>query len=552
MYSRQTGVRTLPATAVIERWQTFRSLATRARALMAPPGAGRLMVLVVLASAYFVPRGISWNADTHLYLTASIVDRGSLNLDPYASATGDIAYAHGHYFADKAPGLSLLAVLPYLLLKYTLLGGQPLLAMMQGTPEQQLTFLPRFVLAVVLAGVPTGVVAILLRALYQRQGVAAGWSAALALLYAFGTMALPFAGQLFSHQLAAALVLGSFVVLLRTRRGELGPRFGLLAGLLLGYAIITEYPTALLAGALGLYALTACPSPRQVTLWLGLGALPPLLLGALYNMLTFGAPLALGYSHLAGPTTFRVGQSQGLLGVTTPHLDALWQTTFGPHRGIFLLSPVLVLAIPGFLLLLRRQAWRPEARLALGAVLLYALFAVSYFAWDGGYSLGPRQFLPALPFLLLPLGELVRPGRARGWNVAVVVLSLLSVVIVGLATAVGPLVDPRFASPLTQWVLPLLAGLAPDPALPVVPSGALLAALWRSAPFFMQARLENNWGQLFGLPGLTQLLPLGVALGATLLWPHRHRRVQTALLGAEAGAGEQAGAGSAYNTATAP
>src|SRR5262249_52991458 len=155
------------------------------------------------------------------------------------------------------------------------------------------------------------------------------------------------------------------------------------------------------------------------------------------------------YAHLAGPEVFRTGQAQGLFGVTYPHLDALWQTTCGPYRGIFLLSPVLLLAMPGFVTLWRLVAWRAEARLWLGCVLAFGLFTISYFAWDGGFSLGPREFLPALPFLMLPIGALLALEQQQRWRMIAAVLALVSVLIVGLATAAGPLVDPQYTSPLT-------------------------------------------------------------------------------------------------------
>lgn len=473
--------------------------------------------MVLLAAAYFVPRGLSWNADSHLFLTASIVDRGSLNIDPLARYTGDVAAAHGHFFTDKAPGLSLLAVPVYALLKYTLLGGQPLTSVYAVPEAHRVDFLVRYLLALVYAGVPTAIIVILLYRFLPRLGVSPRWSAGLALTYALGTIARPFAAQFFSHQLAAALLFGAFALLFHIRRGELRERAVAGAGALLGYAVITEYPTALIAACLVIYALTlAGPTavvrePRadstrrwRVTGSLGriralavepatirravlllTGAALPLALGALYNVLAFGGPFSTGYAHLAGPELFRAGQSQGLLGITLPHLDALWSTTVGPYRGIFLLSPVLLLCIPGFRALLRMPGWRAEAVLCLGVVTVYALFSVSYYMWDGGFSMGPRQFLPALPFLVLPIGALLREGGDARWRRPALVLATVSVALVELATAVGPLADPKYPSPLTDWALPrLLAGT-----------------------------LDNNWGMVFGLPGLLQLAPLALGLG---------------------------------------
>lgn len=500
---------------------------TRVSSLHASPaGGGVLTAMVLLAAAYFVPRGLSWNADTHLFLTASIVDRGSLNIDPLASFTGDVAASHGHYFADKAPGLSFLAVPVYALLKYTLLGGQPLTAVYAVPAAHRLDFLVRYVLALVFSGVPTAIIAVLMYRFLPRLGVSLRWSAGLALTYSLGTIAHPFAAQFFSHQLAAALLFGAFVVIYRVRQGELSRRHLVWVGALLGYAVITEYPVVLIIVCLGMYAImppivpaiaikrpavssgvgsavaaslarlrTAAENPTTVRIAARLlvGAIIPLALGALYNTAAFGGPLSTGYAHLAGPEVFRAGQSQGLLGITVPHLDALWSTTFGPYRGIFLLSPVLLLTIPGLRAMWRLPAWRGEAILLLAVLVVYGLFSISYYMWDGGFSMGPRQFLPALPFMLLPIGALLgESGHAR-WRRATLILAAISVVVVELASAVGPLVDPKYPFPMTDWVLPrLLAGT-----------------------------LDNNWGMLFGLPSLLQLAPLVVALA--LLY-HRHWR----------------------------
>ena len=487
------------------------------------PGAGYIVLIIFIAAAYFVPRGTSWNADTHLFLTVSIVDRGTVNIDPFAAGTGDVAYANGHYYADKAPGLSLLAVPGYALLKYTLLGGKPYSSLLAAPANSRIDFLVRYLLALLYAALPTGILAALLFSFLGRMGVATPWRDLVALTYGLGTIARPFAGQFFSHQLAALLVFGAFVLLYRVGRGELRERFYALAGLLLGYAIITEYPTALLAGVLGTYALARATARPRAAAQLVAGAIPPLLVGAAYNTLAFGGPLSQGYAYLAGPKQFRVGQAQGLMGITFPHLDALWQTSFGGYRGLFVLSPVLLLAVPGFLALWRRAEWRAEARLWLALVLLYELFSISYFEWDGGFSMGPRQLLPVLPFLMLPIGELLRPADSRLWRRLAITLAAYSVVIVGLATATSPLVDPAYASPLTQWMLPRLAGMTPTAGHGLVPPG-LPSALVSHAPLFLTARLDNNWGMVFGLPGLLQLLPLGAVLGWILLrrWRRDH------------------------------
>ena len=85
--------------------------------LPAPSAEIVVFFIVALVGAWFTIPGSLWNADTHMFLTASIVDRASLNIDPFSALTGDIASAHGHFYADKAPGLSLAAVPVYALIR---------------------------------------------------------------------------------------------------------------------------------------------------------------------------------------------------------------------------------------------------------------------------------------------------------------------------------------------------------------------------------------------------------------------------------------------------
>jgi len=68
-----------------------------------------------------------------------------------------------------------------------------------------------------------------------------------------GTLVLPFATVLFSHVLAALLGFAAYAVLLRERDGP--PRLVMVAagGVPAGLAVATEYPLALVAGALALY-----------------------------------------------------------------------------------------------------------------------------------------------------------------------------------------------------------------------------------------------------------------------------------------------------------
>jgi hypothetical protein len=509
-----------------------RALSLAGWRLGAPSAEVVVFFIVALVGAWFIIPGSLWNADTHVYLTASIVDRASLNIDPFSKLTGDIARANGHYFADKAPGLSLAAVPIYALIRFLFLHGATYQSAMSTATGGPTVDMARYWLAVALSAIPTGVIAALLVWMARRMGASAGWSIVLGLIYGLGTNARAFAALFFSHQFAACLVFSGYVILFRVRRGEIDERWTILAGFLLGYAIVTENPTVIALVALGVYVLSASGRGPRLVGRLALGVAPAALIYMAYNAAAFGNPLALGYSHLAGPDEFQQGQAQGVFGVTYPHLDAIWQTTFGSYRGLFLLSPVLLLAIPGLVLLYRRLGWRADALVCAAISAGFFLFNWSYFAWDGGYSMGPRHMLPAVPFLVLPIAELVRPERARSWRVIAGALGAYSILVVEASAAVTPLFDQRLQAPLTQWVLPRLAGMSVDPEHPGRVAAGLPQALAHAAPLFLTARVQPNWGQYPAWPGMAQLWPLAVIVALLLIW---HLRGTRQVAGAAAG-----------------
>src|SRR4029079_11139168 len=75
----------------------------------------RLFILTLISVAYFYAGG-GWNQNAQFDLTRAIVERGTFAIDAFAGNTGDISRYGVHIYANKAPGLSLLAAIPYALL----------------------------------------------------------------------------------------------------------------------------------------------------------------------------------------------------------------------------------------------------------------------------------------------------------------------------------------------------------------------------------------------------------------------------------------------------
>jgi len=463
--------------------------------------------LCLLAYGWFVYRGPHHNPDSRLALTYSLVERGRLDIDPYAQTTLDRASVGGHYYSDKAPGVSFLLAPLYAALRLALPADSVLIAGLP-SPEGPDRFLLRYLLTFLGIGVPAAAGAAVLFFWLGRLEPRVEPRLAVAIGYALGSPAYPFAVAAFGHVPAGlclfaawALSHGWYVRALDPSklggaarheptggylaRRQPSPRLRwALAGFLLAAAAAIEYPAAAAGAALVAILLRRERGRRRALGWLAAGAAPILAGLAGYHVAAFGAPWSVGYAHLAPGTEYVAGQAQGLLGLSWPRPHVALALLAGLHRGLLVHAPWLALALPGAWLLWR--AGRRDEVLAAGAVLAVLLgINAGYYLWDGGASWGPRHLVPALPFLAV----LALPAAAR-WPRLSWTLILGSVVLTVAAVATSTLPDSEVAIPLRD-------------------------ALWPAA---FAGRVTNNWGELAGLSGWRGLVPALAAASLLIAW----------------------------------
>lgn len=338
-----------------------------------------LVALTALGFAY----GSGWPDVSRLGLTQSVALHGTLRIDRYASQTRDRARYGGHWYSDKAPGISFLAVPTFEAMRA--------LQVIDRNDEERGIWHDRGLL--VAARLLTGGLAFVLCVLLV--GIAAdafrpGTGVPVATTFALGTMALPLAATGLGHTAAGAAALAAFLFARRRR--------ALLAGLCAGAAVVLEYQAAILAVAIAVLLLWASRSARTIGLYV-LGSLPLLVLLGAYDWSAFGSPFHVSYSYVVDFPQ----QQQNLFGVGTPTLHGLREVLVG-HRGLLVFAPVLILAAAGLVLLWRRGL-RAEAMLCGSVSAAFVLLAAGYYDPLGGLSPGPRFVMPALPFLVLGLCE---------------------------------------------------------------------------------------------------------------------------------------------------
>ena len=327
---------------------------------------------LVCCYGYFFYLGGNWNVESRSAQIWALAERGSLVIDDYPGLPdggGDAASYQGHYYSDKLIGPSLAAVPAYWLARHVLSAA--------GVDLNLAVYWALRVANVLANALPSALLGALLYLFLAELGLDVRLRIWAAFAYGLGTLALPYSTALFGHQFAAVCVAGAFMLLWRQRRGWSAGR-AVAAGALMGLAAISDCMGLVFALLLGIYAVFAALG-RGEQARVGIAAAarriaPVALVAALVlciqlaaNWASFGGPFELAQAHHA---TFGAHHEAGFLGVGRPKLEALYQLTVGPYRGLFFGSPLLLLALPGLFLLGRKM--RAES-IIIGAAWLAVL-----------------------------------------------------------------------------------------------------------------------------------------------------------------------------------
>jgi len=461
-------------------------VAAAGRVVRAAPNRLGVWVFVLLLGSYsYFWQARDWNSGSRLMLTYALVDRGTVSIDGLEDHTRDRAFLRGRYYTDKLPGFSLLGTVPYGLARMALrLPPHPLNVRGLG-----FAYWPAdYWVTLGTSGLFTALTGVLLAHLARDLGCGPRRAALIALAYGLATPAYVYATLSYGHQASAFALLASYALIRRigARRSSL---YAFAAGFLAAYAAAIELHVGLVSAILGLYLLAQVVGGRRRLSTVGefaVGALVPTLLLLGYNQLAFGSPLESGYFHLTTPEFARVHAGPHPLGLRRPDLGLVAPLLWGRFRGLLFYAPVVSLVPFGLVALAARRAWGVAI---VSSAAMVAVFAVnlSYPAWTGGWTTGPRLLLPLLPFAMLPVaGLLAHWGR---WATpAAVALTLAGGVTILLCVGVGGRLSQDVPDPLVQVVWPLWRGST-------VPG-------WVGTPF------TRNLGGLLA-PGLVRRLPAG-------------------------------------------
>jgi hypothetical protein len=465
--------------------------------------------VVLVSYAYFYQAG-GWNQNSRFDLVRAVIERGTLRIDAYHENTSDKAFANGHYYSDKAPGLALLAV-------PIAEAVRPLLRPVGVEPASARGLVATsYFVTVFGVAVPMAAACALLFFIALRLGSDTNAAAFGALALGLATPMWAYSTLFWGHSLAGACLLFGFAFALRLRRnishaGDV--LLGLAVGLAAGWATVTEYPAVPAAVmvavlALGMVWKDGWPRRWRASLGIALGASACVAVLLIYQFRVFGSAFEPSYSYYsAGAFPW---MKRGYMGVTYPRIDVALKLLFGCRRGLLFVAPVALAAPFGLRWLWKQPSSRAVAAAAAAVAAYYFLFNASFVVWAAGWSYGPRYMAAGLPLLsigLAPAWSKARPF-CRG------VLALAAACGCGFALmAVSTTAQPpdEFRCALVQLIWPSFwAGKL---------SLNQQSMLTISEDPTGHAHGAFNLGELAGLHGLASLIPLLAAWGlAAALW----------------------------------
>ena len=409
-----------------------------------------LFLFFFVTYGYFFQGG-GWNQNGRIYLTQAIINHGTFAIDAYKEDApqmefvnmGDWAFCRGHYYSNKSPGLSFLAVPPFALARY--------LASRTGgfTPEQQVLACAYFSNLCTTVLLSTLLCLLLFYVCVRLFNLGINEALLLTLAFGLGTLAFPYSTAFYCHQPAAFCLFFSLVLALHIRHGSSQKKqiLAAAAGLLAATGVLIEPSALYLLAAVFIY-LVWFKECRQYSAFFILGCIPAVLAQCFYNYSCFGKPFASSYDFANPAVMVRINGR--LFGAPSP--ETLLQLLVSPYRGLLFTSPVLLMMLPGAIYFFREKKWRAEALFCAGASALFFIFIAGFYAWNGGSAPGPRYLLPAYPwFFLLTIFAVRRlPNLFRA-------LAVISIVINLAITAVGVEIPAEIKNPLLDVVLQNLA-----------------------------------------------------------------------------------------------
>ncbi|MHA2176545.1 MAG: rubredoxin, partial [Candidatus Hodarchaeales archaeon] len=243
------------------------------------------------------------------------------------------------------------------------------------------------------------------------EGISHSNSHRVSLLFGLGSLFYVYIGTFFSHSITAGLLLlalyqGSIFRKKRTYNSLLW------ASILSGFMVVCDYIFLFFLPFFYLYLfIPIIWNPSTVkNFWRDyvryylitniIFLIPMILCGLLvtyYNYLCFGDPFVTPYSFARF--------FQDVQHFAAPMMDGLEILLLSTHHGLLIFMPIVIISILGIIPMYRKNP--ALAVMCLTAPFMLIFLYSKYYLPTGGLAYGPRQLVPIVPFLVIPLAFLL-------------------------------------------------------------------------------------------------------------------------------------------------
>jgi hypothetical protein len=386
-----------------------------------------IALFLCVSSVYFATAtGITCSNDgSHYALARALVEKKSFEISGFSryAEGNDIARRGNQTFSDRPPGTALVTSLLYAAGRFL----PPPLTAVESRHDADNPQVLYAMLTSVWAGAGT---VVLLYLLLREIELPTPAALTASLMFSVGTTHWKYSSVLFSHALSSFTILLSVYLTVRTtRRSRPHWTLPLAIGFALGYSVLVEYSNGIVVVVVALYLLLTHRSldlerPYRYAILFLVGGLVPASFLAYYNTVNFGNPFALSYTYAvkyrwAGEftTTFDFPLGQGLRAMLLWGEGGGWCEPICYNQGLFLLSPFLLLSLPGLVPFYRTS--RREFVLTIGLFLI-ALGLFSKHKTFHGFTGDGRYLVPFIGLWCIPLGftfdRLHRSTRRPTWQ----------------------------------------------------------------------------------------------------------------------------------------
>jgi hypothetical protein len=395
-------------------------------------------ILAILVIPVF-PHYVSPNEFSRWGLAVAIVDYHTIEVTRAVAATNteneDQSAIDGRKYSNKAPGAAFVGLPAYAFARWIV-----------GPPSPHNMRVTLTAMRLLGSTLPAILLALCIAATAIRFGASEDRATFVVVAMLFGTPLFAYGLLFFAHALSAFALFGAFMLLYAESPRDLRPATrDLVAGLLIGLAVLSEYPCAIPAAV-----LVACALPRlrfSGGVRVVAGGLPFAIALAMYNHFAFGHVFTLSSAH-ESQAIYREVAQHGLFGVGLPSPIIFLHLLADPAKGLFVFSPVLLLAFAGL-----RNAFATVPRSTFVALVATPLSILVTFAgypnWFGGWTVGARYLVPALPFFALLIA--FATPTIVDW-----LLLGASVAVVAIVSLVFPFVGSGYAAPWITFSWPIL------------------------------------------------------------------------------------------------